>query len=203
MNYRKRKDNWWLLIGLFLIIISVAASITVSIQLKTIAKQQEDILNTQSEIMLTLERKDFSAVPNNESLVVEYADRLGIEISSYVVDTSERYGVDPKLVFAIIEVESNFDPNVISLGNYGLMQINSSNLSALHAALGTTNLLDAKQNIEAGIYWLSGIQANNHGSIEKDLMVYNTGSRGAIREWNKGVITSEYAELVKEKMNGQ
>jgi len=203
MSYRKRKNNYCIAIILLLVTCQLIWNIAITNQLQTIEKQQVDLLNTQSEVMLTLERKDFAAAPNNESLIVKYADKLGIDVASYVVDTSEKYGVDPKLVFAIIEVESNFDPNVISLGNYGLMQINSSNLSTLHTALGTTNLLDAKQNVEAGIYWLSGIQANNHGSVEKDLMVYNSGSRGAIRDWENGVTTSTYAEAVKEKMNGQ
>jgi len=160
-----------------------------------------DELNVVNEINVGIEEIKYSDVGSDEELLIYYSDAMPVEYSIFTLNTCEKYGVDPREVFAIIEKESGFDTQAVSsTGDYGLMQINISNLPKLQEELGTTDLLDPYQNIEAGVYWYSGIKANNHGSIEKDLMVYNMGSRGAKRQWDAGVISTEYSRDVVENI---
>src|SRR5665648_154792 len=156
-----------------------------------------DELNVINEINVGVEEIKYSEVTSNEELLVYYSDVMPVEYSVFVLNTCAQYGVNPAEIFAIIEKESGFDAQAISsTGDYGLMQINKSNLPNLHEVLGTTDLLDPYQNIEAGVYWYAGIKANNHGSIEKDLMVYNMGSRGAMRDWENGIYSTGYSRAV-------
>ena len=160
-----------------------------------------DSLNVANEINVTVEELKYSEPNTAEDLIVYYSEFMPVEYCIFTVNTAEEYNVDPREIFAMIERESSFNPDAISsTGDYGLMQINKSNLPYLKESLGTTNLLDPYQNIEAGIYWYSGIKANNHGSIEKDLMVYNMGSRGASRQWDKGIYSTNYSKDIVEKM---
>jgi len=159
-----------------------------------------DSLNTLNDINVQAEEIK-TAVDPNEALINHYSQLLPMEYCLYVVRTAEEYEVNPKEIFAVMEKESDFDPGAISsTGDYGLMQINISNLPAINKALGTTDLLDPYQNIEAGIYWYAGIKANNHETIEQDLMVYNMGSRGASRQWEKGVYSTDYRQDVIDLM---
>src|SRR5665647_1948633 len=128
-----------------------------------------DELNVVNEINVAVEEIKYSEVSSNEELLVYYSDVMPVEYSIFILNTCEKYAVDPKEIFAIIKKESNFDTQAISsTGDYGLMQINKSNLPALNKALGTTDLLDPYQNIEAGVYWYAGIKANNHATVEQD-----------------------------------
>lgn len=61
---------------------------------------------------------------------------------------SNQHGVDSNLVKAIIKVESNFDPNVVSsAGAKGLMQLMPENCKAL----GVEDPFNIEQNIEGGV----------------------------------------------------
>lgn len=111
---------------------------------------------------------------------------------------SERYGVDPLLVLALIEVESGFNETIISPTNdYGLMQINKNNHAWLSESLGITDFLDAEQNIEAGVFILAGLleKYDNH----RALMAYNMGEAGANRAVSRGSYTTAYSrKVIKE-----
>ncbi|MHC1722535.1 MAG: transglycosylase SLT domain-containing protein [Aminipila sp.] len=142
-----------------------------------------------------------NTVSLRDTLIEHYSEFLGKDISQFAYDYSELQGVDPKATFAVIEAESGFNPNLISKnGDYGLMQINKSNHQWLSKALGVTDFLDPKQNIRAGVYMLRCIQNNNYDNLHQVLMVYNQGSRGAIRDWNKGIYSSNYSRNVINKM---
>ena len=130
-----------------------------------------------------------------------YEQKLGKELTDYTIKICNNYKVDPKLVFAIIEKESNYVVDVVSSSqDYGLMQINAINHPRLKKELKISNLLDAKSNIFAGVYMLAGIQGNDYDSLHKVLMVYNQGGASAKRSWNNGVTSSEYSRSVIDKM---
>ena len=94
---------------------------------------------------------------------------------------SNQHGVDSNLVKAIIKVESNFDPNVVSsAGAKGLMQLMPENCKAL----GVEDPFNIEQNIEGGVKHIKEYIDRYDGDIEMALMAYNGGPT---RMMNRGV----------------
>lgn len=121
---------------------------------------------------------------------------LDQDLQDYVWMIAGEYALDPYLIFAVMYVESKFDPNVISTtDDYGLMQINICNHAWLSAKYGITNFLDPYQNILAGADILSE-KIHKTNDFRTGLMSYNLGEGTASYLWSIGQYTSDYAEKV-------
>ena len=92
----------------------------------------------------------------------------------YIEETAESYGISPKLIKAIIEVESGGDANAIGdNGNsLGLMQI-QPRYHAQRLKEGES-LLNPKVNVRVGCEILSEIM-DKYGTLDEALTVYNAG----------------------------
>lgn len=133
---------------------------------------------------------------------------LPAEIQDYIFQLCEENNVEPVLIFAIVETESDFNPNCVSCTNdYGLMQINKCNHQWLKEQYGVDNFLDPKQNLLCGISMIATHLKNNNGDWIKALMCYNQGSSGAKRLWAKGIYETAYTRKVisniTKYMNGE
>lgn len=90
---------------------------------------------------------------------------------------SRRYGLDVRLVEAVIEVESAFEPSAVSsAGAEGLMQI----MPSTQRDLGVTDPFDPDNNIEAGVRYLRSM-INRFGTLELALAAYNAGPQNVIK----------------------
>jgi soluble lytic murein transglycosylase-like protein len=99
-------------------------------------------------------------------------------VSQLIETLSKKHAVDPTLVRAIIDVESNANPNAVSnKGATGMMQL----MSATAAMYGVTELTDPAQNIEAGILHLKYLLALHHGNLALVLAAYNAGEGAVAR----------------------
>ncbi|MBQ7584866.1 MAG: lytic transglycosylase domain-containing protein [Desulfovibrionaceae bacterium] len=95
------------------------------------------------------------------------------EWESLISLASKRFGLDPKLVAAVIQVESNFDSKAVSpKGAQGAMQI----MPATQADLGLKDPFDAKSNILAGCAYLR-LLFNKYSNPQLALAAYNAGPR--------------------------
>ena len=91
---------------------------------------------------------------------------------------SEAHGVDPLLVRALIEVESNYQPRArSSKGAMGLMQI----MPATAREYRVRNPYDPKTNIEVGISRLKDL-LDRLGAVDLALAAYNAGE-GAVQKF--------------------
>jgi soluble lytic murein transglycosylase-like protein len=91
---------------------------------------------------------------------------------------SEAHGVDPLLVRALIQVESNYKPAARSRkGAMGLMQL----MPATARTYNVRNPFDPKANIEAGVKHLRSLI--DRFGIELALAAYNAGE-GAVAKFN-------------------
>ena len=91
---------------------------------------------------------------------------------------SQAHGVDPMLVRALIEVESNYRPRARSpKGAMGLMQL----MPATAKAYNVGNPYDPKANIAAGVKHLKSLI--DKWGVELALAAYNAGE-GAVKKFN-------------------
>ena len=94
-----------------------------------------------------------------------------------IASVSEAHGVDPMLVRALIQVESNYRPRARShKGAMGLMQL----MPATAREYKVKNPYDPKANIAAGVKHLSKL-IQVHG-VEMALAAYNAGE-GAVKKF--------------------
>jgi soluble lytic murein transglycosylase-like protein len=95
-----------------------------------------------------------------------------------IAAVSEAHGVDPMLVRAVIQVESNYKPRARSRkGAMGLMQLMPSTAREYQVR----NPFDPRANIEAGIKHLKSLI--DRFGVELALAAYNAGE-GAVKKFN-------------------
>ncbi len=96
-----------------------------------------------------------------------------------VIATATRVGIDPALVLAIVDVESNQMEGAVSAkGALGLMQV----LPETAAEVGFPDAADPARNLEAGCRYLAALLDTFGGDVELSLAAYNAGP-GAVRHW--------------------
>ena len=99
-------------------------------------------------------------------------------IDSIIDRVSSHYQVDPKLVHAMIRVESNYDAAAVSSkGAMGLMQL----IPSTAERFGVQNPFDPKQNIQGGVSYLKYLLHLFGGNLPLSLAAYNAGEETVIR----------------------
>ena len=89
-----------------------------------------------------------------------------------VHETAERHRVDPALVRAVIEAESNWNPAAVSRkGALGLMQL----VPGTAKRFGVGNAFNPQQNLDAGVRYLRTLLERYDGNLIKALAAYNAG----------------------------
>lgn len=86
-----------------------------------------------------------------------------------------KHGIDPALVHAVIEAESNYQPSAQShVGARGLMQV----MPATARDLGVKSarlLFDPQENLEAGVKYLKFLLERFDGDLTSAIAAYNAG----------------------------
>jgi len=101
-------------------------------------------------------------------------DRDGVE--KLVREAAERHRVDPALIRAVIETESNWNPSAISRkGAVGLMQL----IPTTAHRFGVNDMYSPQQNVDAGVRYLKTLLERYNGNMELALAAYNAGE-GAV-----------------------
>jgi soluble lytic murein transglycosylase-like protein len=89
-----------------------------------------------------------------------------------IEEASALYGVNSALVKAVIQAESRFNPLAVSpVGAKGLMQL----MPMIAKEYGALDPLDAKQNVFAGVKYLSNLLDRYNGNVSMALAGYNAG----------------------------
>lgn len=93
-------------------------------------------------------------------------------IEQHIETVAQRHQVDPRLVKAMIEVESEWNPNAQSrAGALGLMQL----VPETGARYGLKDPYDPRDNISAGVRYLRFLLDRFENDLELALAAYNAG----------------------------
>ncbi|MEE9264855.1 MAG: lytic transglycosylase domain-containing protein, partial [Vicinamibacteria bacterium] len=99
------------------------------------------------------------------------------QLAPVIEPAAERYGLDSRLVAAVIWVESSGDPNAVSRkGAKGLMQL----MPETARSLGVVDVLDPTQNVDGGARYLRQ-QLDDHRDLSLALAAYNAGPTAVAR----------------------
>lgn len=100
------------------------------------------------------------------------------EIDSYIIESGQRYAVDPLLIYSIMHQESSFKRRALSYkGASGLMQL----MPPTARRFGVMNIWDPKQNIDGGTRYMRFLLDYFDGDVELALAGYNAGEGAVIK----------------------
>ena len=104
-------------------------------------------------------------------------------IDHLIRSNGERFGIDPYLVFLVIEKESRFHTRAVSpKGALGLMQL----MPGTARRLGVRKPFDAAENIRAGTQYMRELMDLFGGKVDLVLASYNAGE-GAVLKYGRNV----------------
>ncbi len=103
------------------------------------------------------------------------------EFSPLVYEASQRWGVSPALIHAVITAESNYDPEALSrAGAMGLMQL----MPGTAQRFGVADPWDPEQNVHGGARYLREL-LDRFQSLKLALAAYNAGEGAVERHGNQ------------------
>lgn len=121
-------------------------------------------------------------------------------IADLVRNLAPEYSLSPDLVLAVVEAESNFNPNAESHKNaQGLMQL----IPATARRFGVTDVWDPEQNLRGGMAYLRWLLDHFGGDIRLALAGYNAGEQavrrhGGVPPYDE---TQNYVSQITRRLN--
>src|SRR5712672_3826607 len=111
-----------------------------------------------------------------------YAQSRPIEAQAFPVRCAifyaRAYHVAPELVAAVIQAESNWNPDAVSKkGAAGLMQL----MPATAARFGVRDRFDIQENIRGGVAYLASLIRLFHGDLRLAVAAYQAGETAILR----------------------
>jgi soluble lytic murein transglycosylase-like protein len=152
------------------------------------------------------QRRDRRALPDlDRRLLADVADALGdpglaIRFDSarssghprafaqFVEAAAARHGLDPNLLFAVMRVESIYNPRIVSYaGAIGLLQIMPRTGRLIAHSMGREDftvdeLLDPETNVELAAWYLASLIERFDGRLPLAIAAYNGGPHN-VRRW--------------------
>ena len=127
-------------------------------------------------------------------------DRDGVE--KLVREAADRHRVDPALIRAVIQTESNWNPIALSnKGAGGLMQL----IPTTARRFGVNDVFNPQQNIDGGVHYLKTLLDRYNGNLDMALAAYNAGEGAVDRA--RGIPsfreTRNYVKKVQYAYNNQ
>lgn len=130
-----------------------------------------------------------------------YYSANALVYESMIAEASSRYDVDPQLVKAVIQTESNFYPQAVSRkGASGLMQL----MPETAARYGVRSIFDPRDNIQGGVHYLRDLLDLFNYDVRLTIAAYNAGENRvqALNDVPNFVETQNYVSKVLALYHG-
>jgi soluble lytic murein transglycosylase-like protein len=115
-----------------------------------------------------------------------------------VEDVARTYGLDSALLYAVISVESGYNPKAISKnGASGLMQL----MPNIANRYGVVDLLDPVQNLHGGAKYLRDMLILFKNDVSLAVAAYNAGETAVVRYGNRIPPYRETMDFVPRVLN--
>ncbi len=115
--------------------------------------------------------------------------------SALISQAASKYQLDEKLLHAVIQTESAYNPHAVSpKGAVGLMQL----MPATAKRYGVKNRKDARQNIDGGARYLKDLLKMFNSNLKLAVASYNAGEGAVIKYKNKIPPYPETQNYVKQ-----
>jgi soluble lytic murein transglycosylase-like protein len=103
--------------------------------------------------------------------------RSGEEFREMIARTALQHGLHPELVYAVAAVESNFNPDAVSVkGAQGLMQL----MPGTAQRFGVIDPYDPAENVLGGVRYLRYLLDRFNGDSRLALAAYNAGENAVL-----------------------
>ncbi len=163
--------------------------------LPVLALSQESAEGAAKGFPVPLAQATYS-VPESQSPAVPWYQHLQ--------EAARAYGVDVHLLQAVVKVESDFDPYVVSrAGAIGLMQIMPATAAGFIGLRGTKQslsqqLMDPAINVHAGALYLRSLMDTFSQRLDLALAAYNAGAGNVRKAGNRVPANGETPQFVKK-----
>lgn len=178
-------------IALIIALIWAAQTVGIALLIRENSTQKSVIQQQEDEIKRLKERLQILEIIEDYQTTIDPDD--AVHLANHIGDCGRKYGFDPLLILAMIQVESSFGPRTVSqYGAVGLMQVKPSTARAVVSDLGwpwksDDELFQPAVNVRVGTEYLFHLVAK-FGSVEKAIIAYNQGEtsvRGLLSEGTK------------------
>ena len=143
-----------------------------------LASIQADSVNYGSSKTVTISHQ-FSEAEHAEAMAF-FPVPLDHEIQAFVIRSCEDLNIDPAVIIAMIDQESDFREDCVGDNGeaVGLMQIQQKLHQERMDKLGVTDLMNPLQNVAVGIDYLAELIDKGNG-LEWAVAAFNAGATGA------------------------
>ncbi|MGQ0561892.1 MAG: lytic transglycosylase domain-containing protein [Gemmatimonadota bacterium] len=134
------------------------------------------------------------------NIVIENSRRYRIpaDLSAKIYDIALAEGIDPKVAYSLVDVESDFSHKAISpVGALGLTQLMPNTAKFFEPNISRADLFDPDTNLRIGFRFLKELIAKYNGDVDLALHAYNRGPGVVDRVVSKGGNPANgYADMV-------
>ena len=184
-----------LLTAFTLIVCTIADAIT-----KNVAVNRDSVVVYREEGRpVPVEYVEPEPEPEPEPEIDIYPVNLDADLQRYIIETCEKYTINPSIIIAMCFYESSFNADAIGDNGecMGLMGISPRWCWPEMEKLNCPDMRDPYQNVTVGIDIFAQKLAKYDGSTEMALMSYNAGDAGAHRLWfDKGIYSTTYSSNI-------
>lgn len=101
---------------------------------------------------------------------------IGADLAMSIQDIALAEGIDPKVAFELVRVESSFNPRAVSpVGALGLTQLMPATAQIMQPGISRQQIFERETNLRLGFRFFNSLIKHYKGDVRLALLAYNRG----------------------------